>query len=560
MPIELQIIRAQEFIRLGAQGRIDFKASKAVLKQLATACAKRGIHRALLDLRMVRPGPTPVFSAGDLVMLVKSFRSIGFTPRHHIAVLYQSDPHRRAPLFASIAQTHGWKLQVFNRFEAAFLWLSSAPESSAAKENPAGAIPIPVRKRSRLPAAAAAGTSFKPTIRIKPGAGSKPGIAPPGNRKKPPGRALRTLVAMAGLSLTAMYLSAQPTTTQAVPAGIHALAGRFGPTIPNQTPAPGPAPEGMAWIPGGEFSMGCEVPNDGICSVATMNAVNDSQPIHRVYVDGFWMDTNAVTNEKFARFVLATGYVTIAEIAPTKEQFPTAPPENLVAGSTVFTPPTEAVPLNDYFQWWRYVAGANWRHPTGPGSDLKGKENYPVVQVAYADAEAYANWAGKRLPTEAEWEFAARGGLSGKTYAWGDELKPGGKWMANIYTGQFPLKDTGEDGFAGIAPVAQFPPNGYGLYDMAGNVWQWCSDWYRPDYYARLKLAGVDVARNPQGPNASYSPSDSRPERAQRGGSFLCTDQYCTRYMMGTRGKGDVDTGSNHLGFRCVQGAGVAQK
>ena len=223
-----------------------------------------------------------------------------------------------------------------------------------------------------------------------------------------------------------------------------------------------------------------------------------------------------------------------------------------MAGSTVFTPTTNAVPLNDYYQWWRYVHGANWRHPTGPDSDLKGRGNYPVVQIAYADAVAYAKWAGKRLPTEAEWEFAARGGLTGKTYAWGDELKPGGRWMANIYEGQFPVKDTGADGFAGIAPVAQFPPNGYGLYDMAGNVWQWCSDWYRPDYYTTLKLTGA-IIRNPQGPSSSYDPGDDQPQRVHRGGSFLCTDQYCTRYMMGTRGKGDVDTGSNHVGFRCVK-------
>jgi len=331
-------------------------------------------------------------------------------------------------------------------------------------------------------------------------------------------------------------------------------APAFAPTVPNNAPPPKNAPAGMVWIPGGEFSMGCKLPSEGVCTMATMNAVNDAQPIHRVYVDGFWIDKTDVTNEEFAEFVEATGYVTIAERTPTREEYPTAPPENLVAGSPVFTPAPKPVPLDDYMQWWRYVPGANWRHPTGPGSDLKGKENYPVVQVAYLDAVAYAKWAGKRLPTEAEWEFAARGGLSGKTYAWGDEMRPGGKWMANIYQGQFPVKDTGEDGYAGIAPAAQYPPNGYGLYDMAGNVWQWCSDWYRPDYYAQLQAAGVVVARNPKGPDSSYDPGDDQPQRVQRGGSFLCTDQYCTRYMMGTRGKGDIDTGDNNVGFRCVVG------
>jgi formylglycine-generating enzyme len=329
-------------------------------------------------------------------------------------------------------------------------------------------------------------------------------------------------------------------------------SSHFALTVPNQTAPPPNVPKGMVWIPGGEFSMGCQVPSEGVCTMATMNAVNDAQPIHRVYVDGFWMDKTDVTNEEFARFAAATGYITIAERTPTKEEYPNAPPEALVAGSPVFTPTSHPVPLNNYLQWWRYLPGANWRHPTGPDSDLTGKENYPVVQVAYLDAAAYAKWAGKRLPTEAEWEFAARGGLSGKTYAWGDELRPAGKWMANTYQGQFPVKDTGEDGYAGIAPVAQFPPNGYGLYDMAGNVWQWCSDWYRPDYYDQLQLAGVAVARNPQGPDSSYSPGDEQPQRVQRGGSFLCTDQYCTRYMMGTRGKGDVDTGNNNVGFRCV--------
>jgi formylglycine-generating enzyme len=326
----------------------------------------------------------------------------------------------------------------------------------------------------------------------------------------------------------------------------------FLPTISNKIGPPGAAPGGMVWIPGGEFSMGSEGKCNGAscCSPAT---VADALPVHRVYVDGFWMDATDVTNEKFEEFVKATGYVTIAERAPTKEEFPTAPPENLVAGSVVFTPTPEPVSLDNHFQWWNYVHGANWRHPEGPQSTLKGRENYPVVQIAYPDALAYAKWAGKRLPTEAEWEFASRGGLSGKIYVWGDEFRPGGKWMANTYQGIFPVKDTGADGFAGISPVKSFPPNGYGLYDMAGNVWQWCSDWYRPDYYATLAAQGV-LARNPQGPDSPFDPSEpTEKKRVQKGGSFLCTDQYCTRYMVGTRGKGEITTGTNHLGFRCVQ-------
>jgi len=325
----------------------------------------------------------------------------------------------------------------------------------------------------------------------------------------------------------------------------------FLPTIENKTAPPGPAPEGMVWIPGGEFSMGSTVESESLCGLP--GVTRDALPVLRVQVDGFWMDKTEVTNEQWEKFAKATGYKTIAEIAPTKEEFPTAPPENLVAGSTVFTPTPGPVQLNDMFQWWRYQHGANWRHPLGPESSLKGREKYPVVHIAYPDAVAYAKWAGKRLPTEAEWEFAARGGKAGEIYAWGNDLKPGGKWMANIYEGKFPVSDTSEDGFAGIAPVAQFPPNGYGLYDVAGNVWEWVSDWYRPDTYARLKLAG-GVARNPQGPDTPYDPAEPmEKKRVHRGGSFLCTDQYCTRYMVGTRGKGEATTGSNHLGFRCVK-------
>lgn len=329
---------------------------------------------------------------------------------------------------------------------------------------------------------------------------------------------------------------------------------RFGPTVANPQPPPGPAPKGMVWIPGGEFSMGAQDPPDG--NMVGMQATRDSRPIHRVYVDGFFMDKTDVTNAQFAAFVKATGYVTIAEKTPAAEDFPGAPPENLYAGGVVFAPPNHPVSLEDHFQWWKYVKGANWRHPAGPSSNIIGKENYPVVQVAYPDAAAYAHWSHKRLPTEAEWEFAARGGLAGKPYVWGEKFKPNGKWMANTYQGSFPVKDTGADGFIGIAPVAQYAPNAYGLYDMAGNVWQWTADWYRPDYYNQLAQAG-GVARNPKGPDTSFDPAEpSDKKKVHRGGSFLCTDQYCSRYMVGTRGKGEISTGTNHLGFRCVRNPG----
>jgi formylglycine-generating enzyme len=322
----------------------------------------------------------------------------------------------------------------------------------------------------------------------------------------------------------------------------------FGTTVANTAAPPSKAPADMVWISGGEFSMGAQNPPD--MDDVGMKATLDSRPVHRVYVDGFFMDKTDVTNDEFEKFVKATKYVTVAERKPRAEDYPGAPPENLVAGSVVFAPPDHPVSLNNYLQWWTYVPGADWRHPLGPKSTITGKGNYPVVHIAYEDAQAYAKWAGKRLPTEAEWEFAARGGLAGKPYVWGDEFRPHGKWMANTHEGHFPDQDTGADGYSGLAPVARFPANGYGLYDMAGNVWQWTSDWYRPDYYAQL---GSDTTRNPQGPDKSYDPSEpGHQKKAQRGGSFLCTDQYCSRYMVGTRGKGDVDTGTNHLGFRCV--------
>jgi formylglycine-generating enzyme required for sulfatase activity len=309
----------------------------------------------------------------------------------------------------------------------------------------------------------------------------------------------------------------------------------------------------MVWIPGGEFSMGA-APAGGVSGggAGCGDPLGDAQPVHRVYVDGFWMDRTEVTNEEFARFVGATGYRTVAERTPSPKDYPGARAENLVAGSLVFDPPSRPVPLGNYFFWWSYIVRANWSHPLGPASDLRGRARYPVVHIAFEDAQAYAAWAGKRLPTEAEFEFAARGGLAGKAYAWGDELTPGGRWMANTFQGHFPNADSADDGWKGIAPVASFPPNAYGLYDVAGNVWEWVSDYYRPDYYATLAASGL--ARNPTGPGDSFDPEEpSAEKRVQRGGSFLCTDQYCSRYLVGSRGKGEPSSGASHLGFRCVE-------
>jgi sulfatase modifying factor 1 len=348
----------------------------------------------------------------------------------------------------------------------------------------------------------------------------------------------------------AIHRHSEPNTVQADSYAGPEMTAAFGPTVSNTLPSPGPAPKGMVWVPGGEFSMGAQQPSG--MNMVGMQATTDSRPIHRVYVDGYFMDKTDVTNLEFAAFARATGYVTVAERTPRAEDFPGAPPENLVAGGVVFAPPKTPVPLNNHLQWWSYVKGADWRHPTGPQSSIVGRGNYPVVQIAYEDAEAYAKWCHKRLPTEAEWEFAARGGLAGKTYAWGDTFSPQGKWMANTHQGHFPDQDTGADGYIGIAPVAKFPANRYGLYDMAGNVWQWTSDWYRPDYYSHLAQSG-GVARNPKGSDAPYDPAEpGEKKKVHRGGSFLCTDQYCSRYMVGTRGKGEISTGTNHLGFRCV--------
>ncbi len=301
---------------------------------------------------------------------------------------------------------------------------------------------------------------------------------------------------------------------------------------------------GMAWVPAGEFWMGSEEAKFA-----------DARPVHRVRLDGFWIDRTEVTNQQFARFVQATHYQTVAERKPKPEDYPDADPSKLVAGSVVFTPPSAPVTLQNQYAWWSYVPGASWKQPEGADSTIRGREKHPVVQVAYDDAVAYCRWANKRLPTEAEFEYAERGGLDRKRYAWGDTFMPGGRQMANTFQGHFPDNNTAQDGYKTTAPVASFPANGYGLFDMSGNVWEWTSDWYRPDYYQML-AAGVAV--NPQGPQDSYDPEEpGLQKRVQRGGSFLCTDQYCSRYMPGGRGKGDPSTSTNHIGFRCVRSAAV---
>ena len=309
----------------------------------------------------------------------------------------------------------------------------------------------------------------------------------------------------------------------------------------NDTSPPAIAPEGMVWIPGGTFWMGCDD-----CDMP------DARPVHLVSVDGFWMDRTPVTNARFAEFVSSTGYVTLAERKPDPRDYPQVDPGNLVAGSAVFNPPAKDVALDDISQWWEYVPGASWKHPEGPGTTTKGRDDHPVVHIAWEDAAAYAKWKGMRLPTEAEFEFAARGGLDRNSYAWGVDLKPGGKWAANIWQGRFPSNNLAEDGYQRTSPVTAFAPNGFGLYDVGGNVWQWCSDWYRPDYFETLAASGT--AHNPQGPPDSYDPHEpGARKRVQKGGSFLCSDRYCSRYLVGSRGRGAIDSGGSNTGFRCVK-------
>ena len=326
-------------------------------------------------------------------------------------------------------------------------------------------------------------------------------------------------------------------------------ATRYLATAPGSAARPEPrTPPGMAWVPGGQFVMGTD----------SEAAWPDEGPPHPVRVAGFWMDEAEVTNAQFRTFVEATGYVTTAETPPDaaeilKQVAPGTPPprhEDLVPGSVVFSPPTGKVSLDDVSQWWTWMPGASWKHPEGPGSDLKGRDQHPVVHVSWDDASAYARWAGKRLPTEAQWEFAARGGLDAKPFVWGDE-KPGagGAWRANTWQGEFPNKNGADDGYLATAPVKSFPPNGYGLYDMAGNVWEWCRDWYgREEYRTRSGLTF-----EPTGPLRTEDPTDPyAPKRVQRGGSYLCHDSYCGRYRPSARQGSSPDTGMSHVGFRCV--------
>jgi sulfatase modifying factor 1 len=309
--------------------------------------------------------------------------------------------------------------------------------------------------------------------------------------------------------------------------------------------------EGMVQIPTSEFMMGAS-DNEGR---------SDEYPQHRVKINSFWMDATEVTNAQFKKFVDATGYVTTAEIKPDweemKKQLPPGTPKPdeslLIAASLVFTQTSSAVNLNDASQWWSWTEGANWKHPQGPASSIKGKDHYPVVHISWDDANAYAKWAGKRLPTEAEWEYAARGGLVNKKYFWGDEDPEKGKPKANIWQEKFPYLNTSVDKFKGAAPVKSFAPNKFGLYDMAGNVWEWCSDWYTPDYYKGL---GSGISINPQGPPKSYDPMEPTvPKRVVRSGSFLCNASYCKGYRVTARMKSSPDTGLEHTGFRCVADA-----
>jgi formylglycine-generating enzyme required for sulfatase activity len=316
---------------------------------------------------------------------------------------------------------------------------------------------------------------------------------------------------------------------------------------PAEAPDKPPAAD-MVWIPGGRFLMGSD------------RHYPEESPAHAVAVRGFWMDKCIVTNEQFRRFVEATGYVTSAERPPDAAHYPGARPEMLAPASVVFRKPRHRVDLGNHYNWWSYVRGADWRHPTGPGSSSKARPKHPVVQVAYEDAEAYAAWAGKELPTEAEWEFAARGGLDGAEFVWGDEFAPGGRMMANTWQGEFPWQNLKTDGYEGTSPVGSFPPNGYGLHDMAGNVWEWTTDWYQEHDRIRNACCTLDDPRGGErdGSHDPRLPDIPIPRKVMKGGSYLCAPNYCRRYRPAARMAQPVDTATCHLGFRCILRTGPA--
>jgi sulfatase modifying factor 1 len=311
-----------------------------------------------------------------------------------------------------------------------------------------------------------------------------------------------------------------------------------------QRPLENRADDGMLYVSGGTFHMGSD------------RHYPEEAPVHRVTVDGFWMDRTPVTNRQFRKFINATGYVTFAELTPDPNDYPDALPHMLKAGSLVFTPPKQAVDLRDFSQWWAFKFGAHWRRPYGPRSNISGQDDYPVVHVAYRDVEAYANWAGKELPTEAEWEFAARGGLDGAEFAWGSELMPGGKHLANTWQGLFPYENLASDGYTRTSRVDAFPPNNFGLFDMIGNVWEWTTDWYSTRHTDDARKACC-IPENPRGGSEvgsydSCQPRNRIPRKVVKGGSHLCAPNYCRRYRPAARHAQPVDTSMSHVGFRCI--------
>jgi sulfatase modifying factor 1 len=300
----------------------------------------------------------------------------------------------------------------------------------------------------------------------------------------------------------------------------------------------------MVWVPGGTYRMGSD------------RHYPEERPVHRVTVDGFWMDRCPVTNERFSRFVEATGYQTFAERAPDPRDYPGAAAEALYIGSLVFVQPIEKVDTSDNRHWWKYVRGADWRHPYGADTSLDGLTDHPVVHVTFADADAFAQWEGKSLPTEAEWEFAARGGLDGATYAWGNEFVPNERYLANTWQGEFPWQQHAKDGYERTSPVGVFPPNGYGLHDMIGNTWEWTTDWYVPRHQEDASKPCC-VPKNPRGPRIDESydlqqPAVRIPRKVLKGGSHLCAPNYCRRYRPAARYPQAVDTSTSHIGFRCI--------